>query len=57
MAWYRALKKAGVPAELHVYAAGGHGFGMRPGKLPTAQWPKRCEEWLRAQGVLPAAGK
>jgi acetyl esterase/lipase len=52
---YLALKRAGVPAELHVYAAGGHGFGMRPGKLPVNTWPKRCEEWLRAQKIIPAA--
>jgi acetyl esterase/lipase len=49
---YLALKKAKVPAELHVYAAGGHGFGLRPGDLPCSTWPKRCEEWLRARGVL-----
>ena len=52
---YLALKRAGVPAELHVYAAGGHGFGMRPGKLPVNSWTKRCEEWLRAQKIIPAA--
>jgi acetyl esterase/lipase len=51
---YLALKKAGVPAELHIYASGGHGFGMRPSKNPVAEWPKRCEEWLRAQKVLEA---
>jgi acetyl esterase/lipase len=54
---YLALKRAGVPAELHVYAAGGHGFGLRPSKLPASQWPKRCEEWLRAQGILGPAAK
>jgi acetyl esterase/lipase len=53
---YLALKRAGVPAELHVYAAGGHGFGMRPGKLPVNTWTKRCEEWLRAQKIIPPAG-
>ncbi len=50
--YYLALKKAGVPAELHSYAAGGHGFGMRPGDRPAASWPKRCEEWMREQGIL-----
>jgi acetyl esterase/lipase len=49
---YLALKRAGVPAELHVYATGGHGYGMRPGKGPTSDWPKRCEEWLRVRGIL-----
>jgi acetyl esterase/lipase len=52
---YLALKRAGVPAELHVYTSGGHGFGLRPSKNPVSQWPKRCEEWLRSRGVLSAA--
>ena len=51
---YLALKKAGVPAELHIFATGGHGYGIRPGKEPYAEWPKRCEEWLRTQKVLKA---
>ena len=45
---YLALKRAGVPAELHVYASGGHGYGLRPSKNPCSRWPKRCEDWLRA---------
>jgi acetyl esterase/lipase len=52
---YLALKRAGVPAELHIYATGGHGFGMRPSDKPCATWPKRCEEWLRSQGLLKSA--
>jgi acetyl esterase/lipase len=51
---YEALKKAGVRAELHVYAAGGHGFGLRPSDKPCSTWPQRCGEWLKAQGVLKA---
>jgi acetyl esterase/lipase len=51
---YLALKRAGVPAELHIYASGGHGFGMRATGKPAATWPQRCEEWLRATGVLKA---
>jgi acetyl esterase/lipase len=50
--YYLALKKAGIPAELHSYAAGGHGFGMRPGDRPAASWPKRCEDWMKDQGIL-----
>ena len=50
-----ALKKAGVSAELHVYSAGGHGFGMRAAERPHATWPKRCEEWMRQEGFLTAA--
>lgn len=46
------LKKAGVSAELHLYATGGHGFGMRQTGHPCNHWPERCAEWLRATGVV-----
>lgn len=49
---YLALKRAGVPAELHVYTSGGHGFALRPGTLPCSAWPQRCADWLRTQGFL-----
>ncbi|HWG46384.1 MAG TPA: alpha/beta hydrolase [Gemmataceae bacterium] len=49
---YLALKDAGVSAELHVYATGGHGFGLRPTDKPCSKWPARCEDWLRSQGLL-----
>jgi len=49
---YAALKKAGVRADLHVYARGGHGFGKRPSDLPCSHWPQRCEEWMRSEGLL-----
>jgi acetyl esterase/lipase len=49
---YLALKHAGVSAELHVYARGGHGFGLRPSKHPCSTWPRRCADWLRDQGFL-----
>jgi acetyl esterase/lipase len=52
---YLALKKAGVPAELHVYASGGHGFGLRPSARPCSTWPQRCAEWMKAQGLLKPA--
>lgn len=48
---YLALKRAGVAAELHVYATGGHGFGLRPGPV-CATWPDRAAEWFRVQGIL-----
>jgi acetyl esterase/lipase len=51
---YLALKRAQIPAELHVYAAGGHGFGVRPSNRPCSTWPERCLAWLRSQGVLSA---
>jgi acetyl esterase/lipase len=53
---YLALKKAGVPSELHVYTSGGHGFGLRPSEHPCSTWPQRCEDWLRNRGFLKANG-
>ena len=48
-----ALKNAKVPAELHVYPAGGHGYGLRPSEHPVSTaWPKLAGEWMRAQGWL-----
>ena len=52
VAMYLALKRAGVPSELHVYTAGGHGFGVRKSSRPCSTWPERCVAWLRSQGVL-----
>jgi len=49
---YLALKRAAVPAELHIYADGGHGYGMRETESPSASWPRRCEEWLRNRKLL-----
>jgi hypothetical protein len=43
---FLTLKKAGVPAELHIYSSGGHGFGIRKGTHPIAEWPARLQEWL-----------
>lgn len=56
LAYYVALKQAGVPAEMHLYAEGGHAFGLRAGKLPIAQWPRLVETWLGSIGMLDAAG-
>lgn len=52
LALMKALKDAGVKSEIHVYSDGGHGFGMRAGDKPHNAWPKRCEEWLRGEGLL-----
>jgi acetyl esterase/lipase len=54
---YLALKRAGVPADLHVYAAGGHGFGLRPSEQPCSTWPQRCAEWMRSQKLLTPTAK
>jgi acetyl esterase/lipase len=53
---YLALKRAGVPAELHIYTTGGHGYGLRPSDNPCSTWPQRCEEWLRNQKILRPDG-
>src|SRR5262245_54577312 len=52
IAMTRALKAAGVHAELHVYDGGGHGFGLRTSEYPAHTWPARCGEWLKVRGVL-----
>jgi len=52
--YFRALKNAKVPAELHVYAEGGHGYGLRPRDFPIMGWPKLVETWLHTIKVLPA---
>jgi len=50
---YAALKAAGVPSELHVFPAGGHGFGIaRAQGLEAAKWPDLFLAWGRAQGVF-----
>jgi acetyl esterase/lipase len=54
--FYVALKRQKVPAELHIYQTGGHGYGMRPvAKSNVATWPLRAAEWLRQNGVATAA--
>jgi beta-galactosidase/beta-glucuronidase/acetyl esterase/lipase/lysophospholipase L1-like esterase len=50
----RALEDAGVPVELVLYEHGGHGFGLVADPIPAAQWPERCERWLRDRGLLGA---
>jgi len=50
--YYAALRNAKVPAEMHLYPAGGHGYGLRPTDKLVTTWPKRAEEWLRSIGAL-----
>jgi acetyl esterase/lipase len=52
--YFLALKNPKVPAELHVYANGGHGYGLRHTELPVTDWPKLVETWLRTIHVVPA---
>lgn len=49
---YIELKKANVGAELHIFAKGGHGYGLRPSANAVSHWPQHCEAWLRASGFL-----
>ena len=49
---YLALKHAGVPAELHVYAGAAHDFGVRPSNHACSTWTRSCTDWLRDQGFL-----
>ncbi len=49
---YLALKQANVPAELHVYARGGHGFGVRKSSLPCSTWTDRCIAWLQDLSMI-----
>ena len=51
--YYLALKKAGVPSELHAYPTGGHGYGLRPTVHAVSQWPKLCATWLSKIDILP----
>lgn len=50
-AYYEALKQAKVPAEMHLFANGGHGYGLRPTKLPVTHWPDLAATWLRTLGI------
>lgn len=52
LAYYVALHKAGVPTEMHLYAQGGHAFGLRKPNLPVGQWPQLVETWLHTIGML-----
>ncbi len=49
---YLALRRAGIPAELHVYANTAHDFGVRPSDNPVSSWTESCANWLRYQGFL-----
>ncbi len=50
--YFLALKEAKVPAEMHIYAHGGHAFGLRPTGNPITHWPALAEAWLHTIGIL-----
>jgi acetyl esterase/lipase len=52
LVYYAALKKAEVPAEMHLYAQGGHAFGMRRTKFPITEWPQLVAKWLGTIGMI-----
>jgi acetyl esterase/lipase len=54
--YFLALKNAKVPAEMHIYANGGHGYGLRHTELPITAWPKLVETRLQTIPVAPADG-
>lgn len=53
LVYYIALKNAGVPVEMHLYAQGGHAFGLRPTKFPVTNWPRLVETWMGTIGIIP----
>jgi acetyl esterase/lipase len=53
LAYYLALKNAGVPTEMHLYAKGGHAFGLRKTKDAITDWPALVDVWLKSLGMVP----
>lgn len=52
--YFMALKNAKVPAEMHIYAQGGHGYGLRRTALPVTNWPQQMETWFHTIQIQPA---
>jgi acetyl esterase/lipase len=50
--YYLALKREGIPAELHIFREGGHGFGMNKKGKPHDQWPTMVVEWMKAMKFI-----
>ena len=50
--YYQALKAAKVPVEMHLFAQGGHGYGLRPTDKTVTTWPRLAEQWMRSSGWL-----
>ncbi len=50
--FYQELVKAGVSSELHIYANGGHGFGMHDRPMPVTSWTARLDDWMGDRGFL-----
>lgn len=56
LSYYAALKRVGVPVEMHLYAQGGHAFGLRRTKQPVTEWPKLVETWLVSIRMISKQG-
>ena len=52
LVYFEALQAAGVPVEMHIYAHGGHAFGLRRTNFPITEWPALVEKWLGTIGML-----
>lgn len=52
LVYYNALKEAGVPTEMHLFAKGGHAFGLRHTDKPVTDWPQLAERWLKTIGMI-----
>jgi len=50
--FYLAMKKFGIPAEMHIFSEGGHGFGMKPTGLPVSNWPNLFIGWLKSRDII-----
>lgn len=53
LVYYTALKNADVPVEMHLYAQGGHAFGLHKKELPIAEWPHLVDVWMKTIGMVP----
>lgn len=49
---FLALRRHNIPAELHIFGSGGHGFGLRPSDDACSRWPEHCAAWMRSRGLL-----
>jgi acetyl esterase/lipase len=52
LSYFKALKEAKVPAEMHLFATGGHGYGLRPTADPVTKWPSLVAAWMQNLGIL-----
>jgi acetyl esterase/lipase len=52
IAFYLALRKAKVPAEMHIFLKGPHGFGLGKDRGAVSAWPMLCQKWMEESGFL-----